>query len=81
MKGFSIIDDKTYEKFENIRLLRAKYLHDFSKDHNQIAPEAKEIFNSTLELLILIFGQHIKDGKIYYNPNIIKYLKEKGILK
>ena len=81
LKGFSIIDDTTHEKFEKTRQLRAKYLHGFSKDHKQIAPEAKEIFNSTLDLLILIFGQHIKDGKIYYNPNIIKYLKEKGILK
>ena len=81
LKGFSIINDETYKKFENVRLLRARYLHGFSEDHRQIAPDAKEIFNTTLELLILIFGQQIKDGKIYYNPNIIKYLKEKGILK
>lgn len=81
LKSFEIIDNEIFIKFNEIRLMRAKYLHRFSEDHQQIAPDAKEIFLNTLSVLITIFGQQIKDGKIYYNPNVVKYLKRKGLLE
>jgi hypothetical protein len=71
LKGFSIIEQDIFEKFDKIRLMRARYLHRFNEDHAQIAPDAKEIFASTLDLLISVFGQQIKDGKVYYNPNVV----------
>lgn len=80
LQGFSVIDDKTYKKFNDVRLSRNKYLHRFSEKHEQIAPDASEIFHKTLELFLLIFDQKIKDGKVYYNQNVVRYLKEKGIM-
>lgn len=81
LKSFSIIDDEIFAKFDTIRLTRAKYLHRFSEDHNQIAPDAKEVFTNTLSILISIFGQQIKDGKISYSTNVVRYLKNVGLLK
>lgn len=81
LRSFSVIDEKTYEKFNDVRLSRNKYLHRFSEEHQQIAPDASEMFHKTLELFLFVFGQKIIDGKVHYGPNVVRYLKEKGIMK
>jgi hypothetical protein len=81
LKGFSIIDDEISIKFDKIRLMRARYLHRFNEEHNQIAPDSEEIFSLTLDLLIAVLGQKVGNGNINYHPNVLKYLEEKGLLK
>lgn len=81
LRGFSVIDEKTWEKFNEVRVYRNKYLHRFTEKHEQIAPDASEIFHKTLELFLFVFEQKIIDGKVHYGPNVVRYLKEKGIIK
>lgn len=80
LKGFSVIDDDIFQNFENIRKIRARYLHGFSLKHEQIAPDAKQILQNCLDLFISIVGQQINDGKVYYSPNMVRYLESKNLL-
>jgi len=69
-----------FKKFDNIRLIRAKYLQGFSMKHEQIAPDAKQILQDCLDLFISIVGQQVKDGKVFYSQNMVRYLESKNLL-
>lgn len=75
------IDDEMKSWFDIIRTKRKKYLHLFSQDHTQIAPDAREVFDSAVKIVVKIIGQNAKDGVILLNPDLIKYLEQKGIME
>jgi hypothetical protein len=55
--------------------------HLFSYDHTQIARDAREVFDASVNIVVRIIGQDARDGVILLNPNFIKYLEQKGVME
>ena len=80
LSAYGIIDDQIKESFELIRKKRNRYLHLWSQDQNEIPQAAIEVFNACVQIVVKAIGQDITDGKIKFNPAILKYLKKHGEL-
>jgi len=76
---YNIIDDETKAHFDLIRTTRKKYLHLWSQDHDSLPKDAVQLFNSAAAVVVKAIGQDIREGKIYLNPTLIKYLERKGV--
>lgn len=76
---YNIIDDETKANFDLIRTTRKKYLHLWSQDHDSLPKDAVRTFNSAAAVVVKAIGQDIREGKIYLNPPLIKYLERKGV--
>jgi len=76
-----IIDDDLKRCLDGIRNLRKKYLHYLSQDHTPLSVDARRIYGETVATVVAVLGQEIKDGQLVVNPQLLDYLKEKGILK
>jgi hypothetical protein len=81
LHGLNLIDEKLKSSFDVIRSKRRLYLHFYSQDHSQAALDAVEVFNATVEIVVRVIGQDFKDGKILLNPDLIRYLKQRGIVE
>lgn len=79
LHAYNIIDDETTVNFDLIRTTRRKYLHLWSQDHDSLPKAAVQTFNSAVAVVVKAIGQDIRDGKIYLNPPLIKYLERKGV--
>ena len=75
---YNIIDDEIKANFDLIRTTRNKYLHLWSQDHDSLPKDAVRTFNSAAAVVIKAIRQDIREGKIYLNPSLIKYLERKG---
>lgn len=80
LRACDLIDNKLKEKFDNIRAIRRKYLHLYSADYSNIACDAIKVFEEAIKIVEIIIGQGVKNGVIMLNPNLIKYLKARGIV-
>jgi len=76
---YNIIDDETKANFDLIRTTRKKYLHLWSQDHDFLPKDAVRTFNSAAAVVVKAIGQDIREGKLYLNPTLIKYLERKGV--
>lgn len=81
LRAYNLIDDDLKSHFDKIREKRRQYLHLYSQDHDQLAPDAIEVFNATVTIVVNVIGQDIRDGKIILKPALLKYLEERGIVK
>jgi len=75
-----IIDDEAKEQFVTVKNIRKQYLHFLSKEHEQINPDAKKVFDTTLKLIRWTLGITIVDGKITLSEDVLNYLKEKNLI-
>jgi hypothetical protein len=76
----NLIDNNIESCLETIREKRRKYLHYYSQELDQLPTDAKEVFNSAIEIMLGIFSQDVRDGKIILHPALIKYLKQRDIV-
>lgn len=82
LKVFKIINQETAEKFDKIRIIRKKYLHLWSQDHDRLSTDAIEAFEVTASIVAEIIGQGItKEGCFKLNPKIVNYLKKTGVFE
>lgn len=81
LKAYNLIDDELKASFDIIRDKRRLYLHFYSQDYSHLAPNAVEVFNATVKIVVEIIGQDIRDGKIILKPAMLNYLKKKGIAR
>lgn len=81
LHGFNLIDDEMKSLFDIVRQKRNKYLHFYSQDHAQLAPDAVEVFNTAVTIVVKVIGQDLQDGRLILNPKLLKYLEDKGIVK
>lgn len=79
--GLNVIDPKAKSLFDEIRRIRKRYLHFFSQDHSALASDAVACYQATLQVVISVIGQEIRDGKIALNPKLMDYLHHKGIVQ
>ncbi len=79
LSTYRIIDEETVGRFDTVRVIRRKYLHIWSQDHDTLPTDSKACFHAAVALVTGIIGQDIKDGKIMLNPRLIKYLEKHGV--
>jgi len=78
LRSFNIISEEMEDKLNQIRMIRRKYLHLWSQDHERLPKDAIEIFKMAESIVAEIIGQDIEDGYFKLNPAILKYLERKG---
>jgi hypothetical protein len=75
------IDTEVKSWFDVVRTKRKRYLHFFSQEHTQIIQDAREVFDAAVKIVLKVIGQNAKDGVILLNPDLIKYLEQKGVME
>lgn len=75
LRTYNLIDEPTENNLDIIRTKRRRYLHIYSQDHANLAPDAVEVFKATVAVVTKIIGQDVRDGKILLNPAVAKYLE------
>jgi len=78
LSGYDLINHKTLQHFETIRLTRKRYLHLWSQDHDRLANDAVTCYHAAVSLVVEAIGQDIRDGKLALNPKLLVYLERKG---
>lgn len=78
LSAYGIIDDDTKSTFDTIRTKRRRYLHLWSQDHEFLPSDAVEVYFSAVSLVVKVIGQDIREGKLFLNPALVKYLERQG---
>jgi hypothetical protein len=79
LASYGIVSPKLVEMFNTIRLIRRKYLHLWSQDHDRLAEDAVACFQAGIGLVVAVIGQDFEDGAIVLNPKLVKYLERQGV--
>lgn len=69
------IDDPLKRQLDRIRAIRKKYLHFWSKDHDELPKDSLLIFQDTVAATVKAFGFGIANGAITLKPSVLEYLK------
>jgi hypothetical protein len=76
--AFGLVGEEAEKAFEQIRLIRKKYLHLWSQDTSSMRGDAVECFRSATKLVDKVLGFDVKDGNIIFHPRVVRYLEAKG---
>jgi hypothetical protein len=79
LEAYGVISPEEVKMFDTIRLIRRKYMHLWSQDHDRLSDDAVACFHAAIGLVVKAIGQDIKDGAVVLNPRLVKYLKRQGI--
>jgi hypothetical protein len=79
LAAYEIVAPNVMEMFDKIRLIRRKYLHLWSQDHERLPEDAVACFHAAIGLVVTAIGQDIKDGAVVLNPKLVKYLERQGM--
>lgn len=79
LASYGIVSPTVVEMFDAIRLIRRKYLHLWSQDHDRLPEDAVACFHAGIGLVVAAIGQDIKDGAVVLNPKLVKYLERQGM--
>jgi len=81
LKAFKIINQQTAQRFDTIRIIRKRYLHLWSQDHDRLSVDAIESFKAAASIVAELIGQDFISGKIKLNPKIVSYLEKTGVFE
>lgn len=79
LASYGIVSAEVVKMFDTVRLIRRKYLHLWSQDHDRLPDDAVACFHAGIGLVVAAIGQDIKDGAIVLNPKLVKYLERQGM--
>lgn len=74
--SLNVIDKKVRDYFIEIKKIRNKYLHFFSKEHVEIRKDSNRIFSKTEDIVVEVMGQEIKDEYFVLRQDIMSYLEQ-----
>jgi hypothetical protein len=74
LSAYGIINEGTRSNFDKIRIVRNRYLHLWSKDHDLLPNDGIQCFHAAVSLVVTAIGQDIQDGRFVLNPQFIRYL-------
>jgi hypothetical protein len=69
-----LIDDDTKIRFDCVAKKRNKYLHRLSANEKDIDIITKQVFESTLQILVSITGFKVGNGKAIFHQKVLDYL-------
>ena len=75
-----LIDDATKKAFDELRSIRKRYLHFLSQAHDNIADDARRSFSAAATLSKVALGISFQNGAVVLRPELVEYLKERGVL-
>jgi hypothetical protein len=79
LTAYGIVSPEVVKMFDTIRLIRRKYLHLWSQDHDRLSEDAVACFHAAIGLVVKAIGQDTKDGAVVLNPRLVKYLERQGM--
>jgi hypothetical protein len=75
LRGYGMIDDRLKEAFDLVRKRRARYLHFWSQDHDDLPGDARAVFVAAVMLVVSAIGQNLQEGKLGLKPRFVGYLE------
>ena len=81
LRVYNIIDNEIKKDFDAIRIIRRRYLHLWSQDHERIPNDAVVVYCAAVALVGRVIGQNVRDGMFVLNPTIEKYLERTGVIE
>jgi hypothetical protein len=78
LASYGIVAPPVVAMFDTIRLIRRKYLHLWSQDHERLPEDAVACFQAGAGLVVTAIGQNMKDGAVVLNTNMLRYLAKQG---
>lgn len=80
LEGLGLIEHDAVVAFDGLRDIRRRYLHLYSQDHVTIADDALRAYEDALTDVAGVLGQSVEDGRCLLRPDLMAYLKEKGLV-
>jgi hypothetical protein len=74
LSSYGIINEGTSSNFDKIRVVRNRYLHLWSKDHDLLSRDGIECFHAAVSLVVTAIGQDVQEGRLVLNPRLVQYL-------
>lgn len=81
LRAYGVINDDLRKSFDEVRLIRRKYLHLASQGHDRIEDDARAAFGHGIRQVAKLIGQDVRDGKILLSPVMVRYLSSRGLLR
>jgi len=79
--SYGIINNEIKSFFDKISIIRRRYLHYWSEDHDRLSSDAIICYEAAVSIVVSAIGQKVQGGKIILNPSIIRYLNKYGQVK
>lgn len=80
LEELGLIKQESVKAFQDLRQIRRRYLHFFSKDHARAANDARKAYEYALIVVAAVLGQTVTDGRIQLRPDLMEYLREHGVV-
>lgn len=79
LHAFKLIDDEAKVAFDELRILRRRYLHLLSQTHEEISSDARRAYAATVRLVKVVLPPSFQNGILMLRPDLMAYLVEKGL--
>jgi hypothetical protein len=79
LTAYGVVTPEVVAMFDTIRVIRRRYLHLWSQDHERLPDDAVACFHAAIGLVVTAVGQDIKEGALVLNPKLVKYLERQGM--
>jgi hypothetical protein len=79
LRAYGMVDADQEKAFEQVRLIRRKYLHLWSQDHESLPKDAITAYLSAVQLVTKVIGHGVAaGGKLRLTPAMERYLARTG---
>ncbi len=75
LRAFDIIDEEQRSHFDQVRVIRRRYLHFFSQSHDSIEIDALKAFHSSVLLVATLMGITFQEGRVGLRPALMRYVE------
>jgi hypothetical protein len=73
--AFNVIDEEQRTHFDQVRVIRRRYLHFFSQSHDSIETDALKAFQSSVLLVAKLMGITFQEGRVGLRPTLLRYVE------
>lgn len=75
LRAFGVIDDEQFSHFDQVRLIRRRYLHFLSQSHDSIEDDSLTAFHSSVLLVARLMSIAFQDGRVSLRPALMRYVE------
>jgi hypothetical protein len=75
LRAYKLIDARHVTAFDSLRLVRRRYLHLWSQNHDSLPQDAIKAFLAAMQLVVAVIGHGVATGgRLQLTPTIARYL-------
>ena len=78
--GCGLVTETGKKWFDDIRIIRRRYLHLYSQGQEDIAADARKAFGAAVDIVASALGVEFREGKMQINPAVELYLEKLGVV-